>query len=226
LSETRDPSWADTARTTAFPIEPAGYPFILAAGFTTLVFALLELRFPALLLLGVTFFICYFFRDPERVIPKGGNVVVSPADGKVIAVETLEGHPLYESGCIKISIFMTIFDVHVNRVPVDGTVRTIRYTPGKFSAADKKLASTRNEQNAVIIDTDTGKPVGVVQVAGLVARRIICRLRPGDVIRRGQRYGLICFGSRLDVFLPLDAAVDVAVGQRVTAGASVLGRLS
>ncbi|MDM8526441.1 phosphatidylserine decarboxylase family protein [Desulfococcaceae bacterium HSG8] len=218
--------WSDPPGQTAFPVAKAGYPLIFAAAFVTIVFALLGFTALALTCLVITLFICCFFRDPDRVIPNKKDVVVSPADGKVVAADITENSPYYEGRCVRISIFMSVFNVHVNRVPYDGAVKDVRYHPGKFFAANKNKASGENEQNAVFIETEGGKTICVVQVAGLVARRIICGVQEGDKLVRGQRFGMICFGSRLDVYLPADTEPAVIVGDRVEAGTSVLGYLS
>lgn len=216
-------SWSDLPSHFAFPVSAAGYPYIFASAFATAVFALLGLTAPALIGLAVTFFICYFFRDPDRVVPNHAGAVVSPADGKVILAKPVGISPFFEGNCIKISIFMSIFNVHVNRVPYDGRVKKVNYHPGKFFSANLDKASHDNEQNAILIETQDGKNICVVQIAGLIARRIICRVQAGDVLTRGQRFGLICFGSRLDVYLPPDTNLTVAVGDKVIAGTSVLG---
>ena len=218
--------WSDPQNHTAFPIAKAGYPFIYASAFSAAVFALLGIKFFALLLLVATFFICFFFRDPDRVIPIAEGAVVSPADGKIIVSTRLENSPYYEGPCTKISIFMTVFNVHVNRMVTAGKVTDIVYYPGKFYSADKSKASLENENNAVFLESDSGKSVCVVQIAGLIARRIICFVQNGDELKRGQRFGLICFGSRLDVYLPEDFNTEVSVGDKVKAGASILGKLT
>lgn len=210
---------------TAFPLARAGYPFIFTGAFVTVVFALLELRLPAVAALVVTLFIAYFFRDPDRVVPDQPGALVSPADGKVISVGQVEKSPFGQERCMRISIFMSIFNVHVNRMPHEGTVKEVRYQPGRFFAANQDRASERNEQNAVLVHTDGQRKIEVVQVAGLVARRIICGLAQGDTVVRGQRFGMICFGSRLDVYLPQDTLPKVTPGQRVKAGNSILGIL-
>jgi phosphatidylserine decarboxylase len=210
----------------AFPIATAGYPFIFASAFTTGVFALLQLQVLALLGLAVTFFIAFFFRDPDRVVPTVTGAVVSPADGKIVFADRVEQTPFYEGPCKKISIFMSVFNVHVNRIPHDGRVERIAYHPGKFLNAAIDKASEDNERNAVFMMTETGQRYCVVQIAGLIARRIICYIQAGDSVLRGQRFGLICFGSRLDVYLPPDTVVDVSVGDKVQAGASVLGHFA
>jgi len=182
---------ADVQRQTAYPVAKAGLPFIFAAAFATAVFALLDLTALALLGLVVTGFICFFFRDPDRVTPTGADLIISPADGKVIRVEPLEQTDFYDGACMKISIFMSVFNVHVNRIPFDGTVSRVAYFPGKFFSANLDKASRDNEHNAVFIDTTRGVPVCMVQIAGLIARRIICGVQKGHQVTRGQRMGLI-----------------------------------
>jgi len=211
---------------TAFPIERAGIPFIGIAAFATAVFALLGMAVLALLGLLATFFICYFFRDPDRVTPVVDGGVVSPADGKVIKVERLESTHFAKGPCQRVSIFMSVFNVHVNRIPSDGRIAKIEYYPGKFFSANLDKASRLNEHNAVHLETEKGQPICFVQIAGLVARRIICRLQEGDEVIRGRRFGLICFGSRLDVYLPVDTQITVSVGDVVSAGTSLIGKLS
>jgi phosphatidylserine decarboxylase len=209
----------------AFPVARTGYPIIGAAAFITAVFALLSLTLPALLSLAVTLFICYFFRDPDRVIPDAAGAVVSPADGKVIKIENVQGNRFYEGSSLKISIFMSIFNVHVNRIPYKGKVTKISYYPGKFFSANLDKASSDNEHNAVYLETEEGQKICFVQIAGLVARRIICNIQENDQVHRGRRFGMICFGSRLDVYLPPASKINVQLGDRVFAGASVLGEL-
>ena len=218
--------WSDPPSHTAFPVASAGYPFILASAFTTAVFALLGLTILSLMGLVATFFICFFFRDPDRVVPKDSGSVVSPADGKVVWAGSVDNSPFFKEARMKISIFMSVFNVHVNRIPHEGRVKKIRYHPGKFFSANLDKASRHNEHNAVFLETEEGKDICMVQIAGLIARRIICRLQEGDFVVRGQRFGLICFGSRLDVYLPSGAKLNVAVGDRVKAGTSVLGDLT
>jgi phosphatidylserine decarboxylase len=222
----QDFSWSDPPSQTAFPIAKPGYPLIFAAAFVTTIFALLDMTFLSLLGLVATLFICCFFRDPDRLIPTEQDAVVSPADGKVILAETVNGCPFFEGQFLKISVFMTVFNVHVNRAPHEGLVRGVIYYPGKFFSANLDKASAENEHNALLIETDKGAKLCVVQIAGLVARRIICKVQDGDRLSRGQRFGMICFGSRLDVYLPADAKLDVAVGDKVRAGTSILGYLS
>jgi len=170
-------------------------------------------------------FICYFFRDPDRVVPDVEGAVVSPADGKVIKIESVEKNPFKEGPCLKISVFMSVFNVHVNRIPHDGCIRGVKYNPGKYFAANLDKASKDNEQNALLLETESGKEICFVQISVVVATWNICLINEGDVMARGQRFGMICFGSRLDVYLPKDATPAVYVGDKVKAGASILGHI-
>lgn len=219
-------NWADPPSRTAFPIARPGYPFIFAAAFVTVIFALIE--FAALAIAGVlvTLFICYFFRDPDRVTPDREKAVISPADGRVVFARVVDANPYVDGPCLKIGIFMSIFNVHVNRIPYSGVVKEIRYYPGRFYSADKDAASTQNEQNALVLTTPEQQAIGMVQVAGLVARRIICWAREEDPVTVGQRFGMICFGSRVDLYLPADTRLDVKMGDKVCAGATILGNLA
>ncbi|MBW2331871.1 MAG: phosphatidylserine decarboxylase family protein [Deltaproteobacteria bacterium] len=199
---------------------------MLGSAFATAIVAILGLYVLALFFLAVTFFVCFFFRDPERVIPEDEKAVVSPADGKVVEVSVVQETDFAPEKMLKISIFMSIFNVHVNRTPDNGTVTDVVYYPGKFFSANLDKASRDNERNAVSLEIGRGRKLIVVQVAGLIARRIICKIRKGDRLSRGERFGMICFGSRLDVYLPPDTAPAVSVGDKVLAGTSVLGHLS
>ncbi|OQX08285.1 MAG: phosphatidylserine decarboxylase [Desulfobacteraceae bacterium IS3] len=218
-------SYSEPPRQTAFPIASPGYPLIFAAAFTTAVFALLGLTCLALTGLAITFFICWFFRDPDRLTPRGEGIVVSPADGRIVALGQTDGSPFFDGICTKISIFMSVFNVHVNRIPYNGTVTEVIYHPGKFFNASLDKSSKENEHNAVFIETPDGKKICTVQVAGLIARRIICNIQKGDNVIRGQRFGMICFGSRLDVYLPPNFRIEVSVGDNVKAGTTILGGL-
>ena len=214
---------SDPPGQTAFPVAKAGYPLIAAAAFVTLIFALLEMTALALVGVLVTFCFCGFFRDPDRVIPDQPASIVSPADGKVIVADTIESTPFFDGRCKKISIFMSVFNVHVNRIPFDGVVQKVRHHPGKFFAANLDKASSQNEHNAVFLEAPDNQQLCVVQVAGLIARRIICYVQPGMELKKGQRYGLICFGSRLDIYLPEAVEVQVTIGDKVKAGTSLIG---
>ncbi len=211
---------------TAFPIAREGYPFIFASAFSTAVLALLGLTALTLFFLALTFFICFFFRDPDRITPRDSGAIVSPADGKVIFVSEVETTPFDDQKMLKISIFMSIFNVHVNRIPFDGKIEDIIYHPGKFFSANLDKASKENEHNAIKIQTGDERSYWVVQIAGLIARRIICKIGKGDKASKGDRFGLICFGSRLDVYLPTDTKIEVAEGKIVKAGETILGYMT
>ena len=180
---------------------------------------------PAIAGLLITSGICLFFRDPDRLIPNQKAAVVSPADGKVIRIETIAKDEVTGAAALKISVFMSVFNVHINRIPVNGQIDAVHYHPGKFLVASLDKASKDNERNALRIVTKDGKAIGVVQIAGLIARRIICRVQAGDTVEKGQRFGLICFGSRLDLSLPAECRLEVQVGDRVAAGRSILAYL-
>lgn len=220
----RQSNWSDPPSQTAFPVAKAGYPFIIASAFATAVFALLGIASLAVAGLLITGFVCFFFRDPDRLVPGGDGLIVSPADGKVIKIEDVAQTPFFDGACTRISVFMSVFNVHVNRIPHEGTITRVDYHPGKFLAANRDKASQDNERNALLLESPDGRRVGFVQIAGLIARRIICRVQPDDTVRRGERFGLICFGSRLDIYLPEDAQIDVAVGDRVQAGSSIMAK--
>ena len=173
----------------------------------------------------IALFVLQFFRDPPREIPQDKNAVLSPADGRIVAVERVQD-PYVQRDAIKISVFMNVFNVHSNRIPVDGTIQRIQYFPGKFVNADLSKASLENERNALWIKTTDGQDVTSVQVAGLIARRILCYVQQGNVVVKGQRYGFIRFGSRVDVYLPLSATVKVAIGDTVSATSTILASLA
>ncbi|HYP68488.1 MAG TPA: phosphatidylserine decarboxylase [Thiobacillaceae bacterium] len=169
-----------------------------------------------------TLFVLQFFRDPARVPPADVDAVMSPADGRIVAVERTTD-PYLERDALKISVFMNVFNVHSNRSPVDGEIKGRWYNPGAFLNAAVDKASTDNERNALWIRTERGD-ITFVQIAGLIARRILCYVRTGDVLGRGQRYGFIRFGSRVDVYLPLHAKPEVSLGQKVKAAKTILAR--
>jgi len=173
----------------------------------------------------IALFVLQFFRDPPRTVPFGERLVLSPADGRVIAVGPAHD-PYGQREALKISVFMNVFNVHSNRAPVDGRIERVEYFPGKFVNADLDKASEHNERNALLIRTGDGALVGCVQVAGLIARRILCYVKLGDVLVRGQRFGFIRFGSRVDVYLPMSARPRVGIGQKVHATTSVLAELA
>lgn len=207
------------------PFAREGIPFVLMFAFATLVLAVLGCASLAGLLLVLTLLVGHFFRDPERVLTADERDVVSPADGKVILIERAEGTVFSETSALKISIFMSVFDVHVNRIPISGTIRGVRYRKGRFLAAQKARASRENEQNWVWIENAAGAAVVVTQVAGLIARRIVCWPTVGDRVNQGERFGLIRFGSRLDLYVPAESELLVVRGERVYAGESIVCRL-
>jgi len=169
-------------------------------------------------------FVLQFFRDPAREIPQDVGAVLSPADGRIVKVERRQD-PYAQREAILVSVFMNVFNVHSNRSPVDGKLEMVKYFPGKFVNADLDKASLENERNAVLIKTTSGQTVTFVQVAGLIARRILCYVKAGDILTRGQRYGFIRFGSRVDIYLPLEASVMVSIGDKVSATTTILAML-
>lgn len=208
------------------PIAREGLPFLgIAAGAAALAW-LTGANLIAGALLGCALFIAFFFRNPERRVPEGAGLVVAPADGRVIAVREGEAMPLGGRPATRVSIFMSVLNVHINRSPVAGRVREVAYRAGRFFVASRERASELNEQNALLIDEAGGRTIVVVQIAGYVARRIVCYLRPDDAAERGERLGLIRFGSRVDLYLPPETAIAVAEGDRVRAGETIIGRWS
>ena len=205
-------------------IATPGYPFILAG----VVLILLGVMggWPFLTVLGLVAggFFAYFFRDPERDIPRDPGVIVSPADGLVVRVDEVQEDEFLKTSARRIAIFMNVFDVHVNRSPVAAVVREMRHRPGEYKVASRDDAASRNEQQALLLENAAGRRVLVVQIAGLLARRIIPFVKPGHNLARGERLGLICFGSRVDLYLPGDSQVQVKTGDRVKAGSSIIGR--
>lgn len=202
-----------------------GWPFLAGAFVISLLVHVSAGFWWALPLWIITVFVLQFFRDPPRPIPSQPNAVLCPADGRIVAVEKVED-PYAGREALKISVFMNVFNVHSNRVSVDGTVEKVSYFPGKFVNADLDKASNENERNAVVIRrTQDGQVVTLVQVAGLIARRILCYTRAGESLSRGQRYGFIRFGSRVDVYLPLSARPRVTIGEKVSASSTILAEL-
>lgn len=212
-------------RAVGVPFAKEGFPFIGAAAGVTLLAGWLGWVVVAAGGGLLTLFVSWFFRNPARVIPQGAGLVVAPGDGKVIAVEE-EFEPRYlKDRSIRVTIFLNVFDVHINRIPCEGIVEDVQYQPGLFLVASKPEATIKNEQNALMIRTVQGAKVLCVQVAGLIARRIVCWVSPRDKAVRGERFGLIRFGSRMDTFLPIGTAIKVTVGQRVKGGETILGEL-
>jgi phosphatidylserine decarboxylase len=172
----------------------------------------------------IAIFVIQFFRDPPRQVPPQPNAVLSPADGRIVKVEKVRD-PYQQRDALLVSVFMNVFNVHSNRAPVDGTVERVEYSAGRFINADLDKASTENERNALVVRLGSGDAISVVQVAGLIARRILCYVKTADTLTRGQRYGFIRFGSRVDVYLPLSAQPKVAVGDVVYATTTVIAEM-
>jgi phosphatidylserine decarboxylase len=219
-------------------LAPEGYPYIFGSLLITVIasvfliwnwksgsynFTFYLLFFTSCFLFGLVIFMAFFFRDPERKVPEGKGLFVSPADGKVILIKDIYEKDYLKSDTKEISIFMSPLNVHVNRAPCDGNVSIIKYSPGRFKAAYKDEASIENENIVMVLDGKEGR-VLVRQVAGFLARRAVCKAKVGDVLRRGERYGIIKFGSRLDVYLPKDVKVAVNLGEKVKAGETVIAR--
>ena len=198
---------------------------MLAGMFVTLTAAVLGCSVLAWLLVVVTLLVGHFFRDPDRITVAGEADVVSPADGKVVAIEKVQPPRFIRTPCLKISIFMSVFDVHVNRVPVSGVIEGVFYKKGGFLNAGCERASRENEQNWLWIKSDSRADILLTQVAGLIARRIVCWPTVGDRVEKAERFGMIRFGSRMDVYVPEDSDVAVSLGQHVYGGETVLCRL-
>lgn len=164
-------------------------------------------------------FTAWFFRSPERKVPSDEGCIVSPADGRILEIEELS-----EEGMKKVSVFMSILDVHVNRIPFSGRVKKITYKPGKFFPANKGISS-QNERNIIEVETEDGWSYRVVQVAGIIARRIVCRVKEGDAVKKGDKFGLIAFGSRVEVYIPGGFSIAVRKGERVKGGETIIGRV-
>jgi len=212
-------------KTPNIPVAKEGYPFIFFAAFVTLILSIAACSWIAYLGIAATTFILCFFRDPERFIPAKINAVVSPADGKIISIEKIEDEKYLNQEVFKVCIFMNVFNVHVNRVPLSGQVKKIIHTPGKFYSADSEKGGLLNENCATIVTSEKGVSIAFVQIAGLIARRIINWLEISDNVVKGERFGLIRFGSRVDIYLPVDSSIAVEVGQKVRAGETILGYL-
>ncbi len=198
----------------------AAGPIVLGIAALFLGWHVLALQIAAFVLLALGTFILYFFRDPERVIPSDASTIVSPADGRVLEVidEKFDGR-----AGKRITIFLAVWNVHVNRTPLEGKIARIEYRPGKFQMAMRKTASAENEQNVIYLDTAHGQIV-FKQIAGMIARRVVLWKKSGDQVERGERIGIVRFGSRMDVWLPLEAAIIVKPGDHVAGGSSILAR--
>jgi phosphatidylserine decarboxylase len=209
------------------PVHREGYPFIGIFAAVTLV---LFLIWQPLGWVGVvlTVWCYYFFRDPDRYTPQRANLIISPADGVISLIEPAVPPAelgMGDAALTRVSVFMNVFNCHVNRLPIAGTISAVSYRPGKFLNASLDKASVDNERNSVAVQMADGRKIAVVQIAGLVARRIVCDVKPGDVLETGERFGMIRFGSRLDVYLPDGVQPMVALGQTMVAGETVLADL-
>ena len=213
-------------------VHPEGRKFVLIAAVFTLVFALLGWDLLAWPFVGLTIWVAAFFRDPHRGVPQGDSFIIAPADGLITLITNVppprelagEGG-LTDSDYTRVSIFMSVFDVHINRAPIAGTIKQVVYIAGKFLNADLDKASEDNERQHILVERHDGLKIGFTQIAGLVARRIVPFVKPGDMVAAGQRVGLIRFGSRVDVYLPAGTASKVALGQKTVAGETILGIL-
>lgn len=207
-------------------IAKEGFPFIIFFGVLSLLAFWTGFNGIGGILLVITLFVVWFFRNPERRAPEKDGLVISPADGKVIRIEETGNEEMPDRTFLKISIFMNVFNVHVNRIPCSGTVRFIRYHEGKFLSANLDKASALNERNSVLLETDDGREIITVQIAGLIARRIVCWIKEGTRLAAGERFGMIRFGSRLEVFMPTGSTLLVKVGDKVKAGETPIGELT
>ena len=209
-----------------FPVAPEAIPFVGGLGVLATGAWLLDYMFLGLMFMVLAGCVLWFFRNPTREIPKGSHLIVAPADGRVVEIQEEEEQRYCKSRMTRISIFLNIFNVHINRIPATGEVVATEDTPGRYVAAMKAAASQENHRHAVCIQTPAGKKMVVVQIVGLIARRIRCWVKAGDHVTRGERFGLIQFGSRVDTFLPLDIMVRVKVGDHVKGGSSILGEFT
>jgi phosphatidylserine decarboxylase len=207
------------------PIARQGYPFIAIGLFGVALFLWLDFPVGWIILGLVTLFVISFFRDPERLSPSDDKTVLSPADGRVLLIEEKEMTPFSTGQAIKISVFMSVFNCHVNRTPSSGKIEKIVYRTGKFFSANQDRASSQNEQNALLLRTPEGLEISIVQIAGLIARRIVCWVKPGSMVKQGERFGLIRFGSRVDVYLPASTRIRIQRGDKVKAGLTIMGEL-
>jgi phosphatidylserine decarboxylase len=192
-------------------------PLITPLALSALIFFLFGVQFGGYFFLGLSLFVVFFFRDPERVISSDRAAIVSPADGRIVRISA------GEDGMTRVSIFLSLFDVHINRSPIEGRVETVRYRPGKFKVALDERASVENEQNILVIGNGSHQ-IKFSQIAGILARRIVCWKKEGDRVEKGERIGLIKFGSRVDIFLPRDVALAVNLGDKVKGGSTIIGR--
>jgi len=221
-------NFLDALKLVTFAVHKEGYKFIVIFAVVTAILALFSSNL-GMIGLVATLWCVFFFRDPERVIPVDENIIVSPADGVVTKVEygvkAPEELEFNDQKFNKISIFLNVFNVHVNRAPIGGEVKKVSYKPGKFLSANVEEASEENERNSVVVEYDEGKNIIFSQVAGLVARRIVCDIKEGDKVNIGDRYGIIRFGSRLDIYLEENVKINALVGQTMVGGETIIAKL-
>jgi phosphatidylserine decarboxylase len=218
-----DPKEEKTTEQVRWPMAKEGLPFLIPVVLLTVLLGIMGWKIWMSLGILLSLFIAYFFRNPRREIPSLQNVILSPADGRIIHVGECEENRFLKEKTLKISIFMSVFDVHLNRSPVSGKVLQRDYLPGRFLVAHVEKSSLLNEQNAVILETEDRFKILLVQIAGFVARRIVCYAKTGDLLRKGEIFGLIRFGSRVDLYLPPEVKPIVRVGQHVKGGESIIG---
>lgn len=209
-----------------------GILFIGIGAVLTIAFIFASLRYDSKFLFGssivlaiLTIFVAFFFRDPDRTISAAANELVAPADGKIVQILELDNHPFIGGPAIQVSIFLNVFDVHINRVPSGGTIDYVKYNPGKFLVASEDKASEVNEQTEIGMTTSDGTRLVFKQIAGLIARRIVCTLNESDNVEKGERCGMIKFGSRTDLIVPRGTEIAVKLGQRVKGGETIMARL-
>ncbi len=207
------------------PVAKEGIIFILPLAIVSIFLWIVKINSAAIIFSLLTIFVVYFFRDPERLIPSEEKAILSPADGRVIQVDSCVEEKFLKGPALKVSIFMSLFDVHINRVPFSGKIVDLLYQPGKFFRANLPKASVINEQNTLFLEAADGTRLVFIQIAGLIARRIICWVHRGDEVAKGQRFGLIAFGSRVDLYLPVQTKLITQIGQKVLGGQSILGFL-
>jgi phosphatidylserine decarboxylase len=205
------------------PLAREGYVFFVPVGIVALMLAALSFYWAAAVFFLLFLFIVNFFRDPNRIIPQEKNAIISPADGKVVEI-VKENDPFLNQPSTRVSVFLNVFDVHINRIPISGRIENLTYNKGKFLNAASPKASLDNEQTALLIDDGRHKVV-VKQIAGLIARRIVCWAKVGDEFKSGERFGLIRFGSRADIFVPEGSRLTISLGDRVAGGADIIGYL-
>jgi phosphatidylserine decarboxylase len=208
---------------TRWPIAKEGLPFLIPSALLTIVLGVMGWKILTFLGILFTLFIAFFFRNPKRKIPNLQNIILSPADGKIIHVAECEEGRFLKERALKVSIFMSLFDVHMNRAPTSGKVLERSYHPGRFLLANVEKSSLFNEQNAMILETEDRFKILLIQIAGFAARRIVCYVKAGDLLRKGEIFGLIRFGSRIDLYLPTEVKPIVRVGEHVKGGESIIG---